>query len=334
MGNGIQLGYVVAIIIDLLLGLISTMGFILQRKSHLQTAVLPSEQRKPSYKRPLWHVGFWTYVIFSTASSIVDLGNIPFFVIIPLGSSKLIYNAIYSKYFLHETITRNAILGTFYVAISAVVIGICGSIPEPERTIDDMYKMYAKPEFIVFESCLAFGLIVCLFILHVGRPFSTRAKGIIYGIIATTFSSQAALFAKAGLSLLNLTIFQHQNQFTSFIAFFLLTLMIVLPLIGLFFFNKSLARCETVVSIPITYCVGISLAVLNTVSYYDHLTHIAPWKWGVIALASMYLVYGVSLLSMMPLNDDDVASLRFETDSIVSMHLQNSTCYDDASSIH
>lgn len=310
--TGTQVGYVPAIILGIVLGLISTLGYILQRKSHLDNEKKPPDQRKHSFKRPLWHLGFWTYVIFATTASVVNLSNLPFFVILPLGSSTLIYNVMYSRWILKERVTRIVILGTFYIAAAAIAIGFCGYLPEPHRTTNEMLHLYLRPTFLVYQSCLLVACIATRYIMAI-KHFSTRTNGILYALMGTIAASQAALFAKSGLSLLNQSIFGHNNQFNNPLAFIVIGLTFILPIIGLYLFNKSLARCETIVSIPITYCLSICLAVLNTFVYYDSLSSIETFKWIIICIALVYLFYGVDILAKCNVpHEDEMVTVQEE----------------------
>lgn len=299
---GTQIGYGLAIFLDLVLTLFSNLGYILQRKSHLQDA--RQSVHIPCWKRPLWHLGFWMYVIFGTIASIVALSNLPFFVIIPLGAVRLIYNAIYSKWLLHEVLSGKTLLGTFYVTVGAIAVGLSGSMEEPERTVDDMIVLYHRPAFIVYEILVLIIMLTFIGVITIRGPrMLARRKGILCGVVATVFTSQAALFAKAGISLLNQTLFNNNNQFHSPVTFIVVIVMLLLPLLGLYFFNESLKYCQTLILIPITYCIGILFAVINTWIYYHTLLTIVWWKWIVISVALIYLIYGVYLLSNK--NQDD-----------------------------
>lgn len=294
---GIQLGYVPAIAIDLVFGLFSTLGYIIQRYTHIQNAKKTITQQNRSVQRPLWWLGIIIYVVFGVATSIIVLSNLPFFVAVPLGAVKLIYNVVYSRIILKERIHLDAALGTLYIAIGAVTIGFCGALDEPSRNITDMLRVYRRPTFIIYEIILFIVLLSLVFVTQKFRRIGARRKGILYGVAATICSSQAGLFAKAGLSLLNRTIFGGVNEFVHIVAFIIVTVMLILPVIGLVLFNKSLKLCETVVSIPITFCIAIILSVVNTFVYYEDLTFITWWKWIIIMLAAVYLVFGVHLLS-------------------------------------
>lgn len=295
---GVQLSYGTAIVTDLCFGLLSVLGFVLQRRSHLLEEKKDPMLRRSSIFRPLWHLGFWLYVIFGSLASVFNLASLPFFVMVPIGSSRLVYNVVYSHFLLHEDMDFNAFLGTVYVTLAAAVIGICGNVPEPLRDVDEMLLVYRRPLFIAYQCVLAVIGIV-LFVVAVWKVgLDNRARGILFATLACLCSSQGGLYAKSGIQLLNLTLFDNANQFTAPLAFIVVSLMIVLSLVGLWFFNKALAFTATIVTIPITFCISICLAVLNTFVYYDTLTDIVtPWKWALMAISLVYLVYGVNLLA-------------------------------------
>lgn len=310
---GVQLSYGTAIVTDLCFGLLSVIGFVLQRRSHLLEEKKDPHLRRSSLLRPLWHLGFWLYVVFGSLASVFNLASLPFFVMVPIGSSRLVYNVVYSHFLLHEDMDFHAFLGTVYVVLAATVIGVCGNVPEPVRDVGDMLIVYRRPLFIAYQCVLAF-LGVVLYIVAVWHTgLSNRARGILFATLACLCSSQGGLYAKSGIQLLNLTLFDNSNQFTEPIAFIVVGLMIILSLIGLWFFNKALAFTPTIVTIPITFCISICLAVLNTFVYYDTLTDIiAPWKWALMAISLLYLVYGVNLLATAHIRRQDAIQVDLE----------------------
>lgn len=296
-GHGTKMGYGVALTVDLILGTISTLGYILIRRSHKKEALKPENLQRRSFKRPSWHFGLWLYIIVGTVVSVIALSNLPFFVLVMLGAVKLVYNAVYSYFILHEGMTRSAFLGTFYIMISAVVIGILGVVEEPKRTVDQLLIMYSSLFFMLYEVTLLLFFVTLTYLSRQSSGRTSRSRGILIGVTSTFCANQAAFFAKSGLALLNTSILLGENQFTSFLPFFIVGMMTILALLGLYLFNKSLKLCETLVLIPIAYCVGIVLAVLNTVIYYDKADSIQAWKWVLIAIALVYLAYGVFELS-------------------------------------
>jgi hypothetical protein len=294
---GLQLTYGLAIVSDLIFGLFSVLGYVIQRRSHLKEQLREPSLQRTSIKRPMWHVGFWLYVLFGTFASVLNLASLPFFVMVPLGASRLVYNVVYSHFLLHEDIGFHALLGTIYVALAATTIGICGNVLEPQRDVTDVLLLYRRTTFIVYQVLLSFFGIVIFIVVKVPRFLSLRGRGILFAVLGSIAASQAGLYAKTGIQLLNMTFFGHDNQFTAPLSFIVIAMMVLLSLLGLYFFNKSLATCETIVTIPITYCLSICLAVLNTFVYYDTLEVITFWKWTLMCISIVYLIYGVYLLA-------------------------------------
>lgn len=68
-----------------------------------------------------------------------------------------------------------------------------------------------------------------------------------YGVFGANISSQAMLFAKSGLELLILSIFQDQNQFIYPLTWLLVAALVVTALLqvgcSILFFKKKVIKC-------------------------------------------------------------------------------------------
>ena len=282
-----DLGYARAIGLNLALNSVVTLGYTLQRKSHVDQAKTHCRHR-PAFTRPLWVIGLTLYVLASLCVAVIDLGNLPFFVVIPLKSSNLVYNLILCQWILNERVSIDIVLGTILVAFGAITVGVFGYLPEPDpRDARDFIDTIIKPRFIIYETAL---VTACIVAMYWRRNFSRYHSGVTYACIGTVIASQSALNAKAGISLLRRTI-DGVNQFHEPLTFVILTLMIVLPVGGLWFINKSLETVTTSVSVPVTFCLGTILAVMNTWLYYDDI-QVPWWKAAVICFAVMYIMCG------------------------------------------
>src|SRR5436190_696867 len=95
---------------------IQSLGLTIQRKSHvLNENIHPKELRRSACRRPLWHLGFDTYIISNIIGSIFSIGYLPIIILAPLGAVTLVFNAIFAKLLLGDIFNRQTIIGTFVI---------------------------------------------------------------------------------------------------------------------------------------------------------------------------------------------------------------------------
>ena len=107
-----QLNFIIGIIIAVSTSFIQSLGLTIQRKSHvLNESIYPKELRRSACKRPLWHLGFDTYILSNIIGSIFSIGYLPIIILAPLGAVNLIFNAIFAKLLLGDIFSRQTVIG-------------------------------------------------------------------------------------------------------------------------------------------------------------------------------------------------------------------------------
>jgi uncharacterized membrane protein len=118
-----------------------------------------------------------------------------------------------------------------------------------------------------------------------------------YGMLSGNISSQSLLFAKSGLELLILTIFHGENQFKYFLTWVLVVIMIITALLQLFYLNKGLRLCDTVILIPLSFCTFNVSCLFNGLVYYNQWERLFWWQILCVMVGIIILVSGVLILS-------------------------------------
>jgi hypothetical protein len=110
--NTPQFNFVIGITIAVSTSFIQSLGLTIQRKSHvLNENIHPKELRRSACRRPLWHLGFDTYIISNVVGSIFSIGYLPIIILAPLGAVTLVFNAIFAKLLLGDIFNRQTIIG-------------------------------------------------------------------------------------------------------------------------------------------------------------------------------------------------------------------------------
>ncbi|GBC07519.1 hypothetical protein RclHR1_07500004 [Rhizophagus clarus] len=311
-----QFNFVIGIVIAISTSFIQSLGLTIQRKSHvLNENITPKELRRSACKRPLWHLGFDTYIISNIVGSVVSIGYLPIIILAPLGAITLVFNAIFAKLLLGDIFNKQTIIGTIFILIGAVMIALFGVVNEPKHSLEDLIELYKRPAFIAYFSIIEFVVIVILIANKIGdyifdrmsqndrdpifgwpmKKFQT-ALGISYGCVSGMISSQGLIFAKSGSELLILTIYG-DNQFNQPLSWIIMAGMIIAGVLQLYYLNKGLKMCDTVILVPLSFCAYNAFTIFNGLVYYDQWNRLYGWQIFLVILGIFILLSGVLVLS-------------------------------------
>ncbi|KAK4055116.1 hypothetical protein OIV83_000396 [Microbotryomycetes sp. JL201] len=155
------------IIVGLIASFIQSLGLTLQRKSHLANEAQTPDKRKRDWQRPLWLVGFATFITSNVFGTIFQIGALPIIVLGPLGAVSLLWNAFFARFILGDEFSVHLAAGIALIAGGACLIAIFGAVPEPTHTLDELVQLYRRPAFLAWISVLAFVLGVTVVAAHV-----------------------------------------------------------------------------------------------------------------------------------------------------------------------
>ncbi|CAG8503917.1 11729_t:CDS:2 [Diversispora eburnea] len=301
-----QLNIILGITIAVFTSIIQSLGLTIQRKSHvLNEKIHPKELRRSACRRPLWHLGFDTYIISNIIGSIFSIGYLPIIILAPLGAVTLIFNALFAK----------LLLGTIFIIIGAIMIALFGMVKAPSHSLDDLIELYKRPTFIAYFSIIEIIVFVLLFVSKRGEILLNEMSrserdpifgwpwkrlqtviGITYGMVGGMISSQSLLFAKSGIELLLLTI-SSKNQFDKPLSWIIVTALVVTALLQLYYLNKGLRMCDTVILIPLSFCTYNVSTIFNGLVYYNQWDKLRWFQILLVIIGISILLCGVLVLS-------------------------------------
>ncbi|KAF9175511.1 hypothetical protein BGX21_001428 [Mortierella sp. AD011] len=349
--------FVLGITIAVATSFIQSLGLTIQRKSHvLNEAIHPKELRRQACQRPLWHLGFHTYILSNLTGTIFSIGYLPVIILAPLGAVTLVFNALFARLLLGDRFSRQSAIGTFLILLGAVMIGLFGIVPEPSHSLEDLIQLWKRPSFIIYFSLIEFAVVSLLignrivermlksnakaslstsqlqyhhlrsgstassvnpsmdeYSTHnkilggrLGKLSSTRIKsilGISYGCVGGMLSSQALLFAKSAIELLMLTILEGKNQFESPLSWFLVIALITTALLQLYYLNKGLRLCDTVLLVPLSFCAYNVSCLFNGLVYYNQWARLYWWQILLVLFGISQVLVGVLVLAWRPADE-------------------------------
>ncbi|KAG0350411.1 hypothetical protein BGZ54_003834, partial [Gamsiella multidivaricata] len=160
-----------------------------------------------------------------------------------------------------------------------------------------------------------------------GKLSPTKIKtmlGISYGCVSGMLSSQALLFAKSAIELLMLTILEGKNQFENPLSWFLVIALISAALLQLYYLNKGLRLCDTVLLVPLSFCAYNVSCLFNGLVYYNQWGRLYWWQILLVLFGISQVLIGVLVLAWRPtsgeeygeeVNEDDEATLLLPNSS-------------------
>ncbi|GMM38877.1 hypothetical protein DASC09_062160 [Saccharomycopsis crataegensis] len=167
-----------SILIGCLVGIISlatqSIGLTLQRKSHLLEDAKPSsEHHRPPYRRRLWRLGCFLFIMSNVVGSSIQISTLPLIVLSPLQAVGLVFNSICGSLILQEVFTKFTFRGTLLVSIGAFFIAYFGSIPEPNHNLEELLLLLNRRPFLIWFY-FSIGLLVSIllyitFLGHIGE---------------------------------------------------------------------------------------------------------------------------------------------------------------------
>jgi multidrug transporter EmrE-like cation transporter len=310
----LQLGVVV--------GLISTcvqsVGLTLQRKSHMledeKDKHLP---RRAPYRRRRWQLGMLLFLLSNIIGSSIQITTLPLPLLSTLQASGLVFNALMATLLLHEPFTPRTALGTLLVAAGAVLISRFSALPEPSHSLDQLLKLLAFPNFVVWMTLTLFLVVAILladyttaFFLtpqQIQKPRFRLLRGMAYGLVSGVLSAHALLLAKSAVELLVRTIVDHKNQFDRYQSWVLLLLFLLFALTQLYYLHLGLKLVSTSILYPFVFCVYNIIAILDGLIYFRQADQLSALYAGLIALGTVILLAGVLALSWR-LSEEDAAA--------------------------
>ncbi|OAD66694.1 hypothetical protein PHYBLDRAFT_99255, partial [Phycomyces blakesleeanus NRRL 1555(-)] len=133
------------------------------------------------------------------------------------------------------------------------------------------------------------------------HTYFSRAKqervNFLYGILGGCVSSQSLLFAKSGVELIILTVVYKENQLQYALTWILLAMMVITAILQLFYLNKGLRLCDTVMLVPLSFCAFNVSTLFNGLVYYDQWDRLQWWQLVCVLVGVSLTVVGVVFLS-------------------------------------
>ena len=122
-------------------------------------------------------------------------------------------------------------------------------------------------------------------------------RGMSFGCLSGILSAHSLLLAKSAVELLVRTIIDRHNEFNRWESWIILLGLIAFALSQLYYMHRGLKLCSTSVLYPLVFCVYNIIAIIDGLIYFHQSSRLSALQAGLIALGTVILLGGVSLLS-------------------------------------
>lgn len=288
--------------------------------AYSQRPPLSSGTKETSLPTSTLAYSFIAYLGANITGTVFSVGYLPVVILAPIGAINLVFNAIAARVVLGDPFTVRSVGGTLLIIVGALLVGLFGVIQEPNHSLEALLALYKRPAFIIYFSILESFILVTMVTTHLLEHFYHQWEedmtpdqkllgswlsmadlkvyiGISYGVLGGNISSQSLLFAKSGLELFILTIVYGENQLQHAWTWGLVVMTVVTAALQLYYLNKGLRLCDTMILIPLSFCAFNISCLFNGLVYYNQWDLLRWWQLLYVLIGVALTVSGVLCLS-------------------------------------
>ncbi|KAF9354783.1 NIPA-like protein 3 [Mortierella sp. NVP85] len=118
-----------------------------------------------------------------------------------------------------------------------------------------------------------------------------------YAALGGMMASYTVLFAKSLINLLVTSIFEGDNQFTSFIAWVILIVTVVTAVSQVYWINMGLKKYDALLQVPVFFTIWVLLDIVGGGIYYDEFRGFTVKKYVLFCVGVLTVFFGVALLA-------------------------------------
>ncbi|KAJ2893419.1 hypothetical protein IWW38_002868 [Coemansia aciculifera] len=164
------------------------------------------------------------------------------------------------------------------------------SSPSPPATrIQTIFRSLLRNPLLLFDRYV--------------RPINPSSRHVQYGLplayasLGSLMATLTTLFAKSLVNLLSISIFDHDNQFTSFITWGILLVTAFTAASQVYWINQGLQRYDALLQVPVFYVVWTVFDIIGGGVYFNEFKMFTTVKYVLFAVGVAVIFSGVGLLS-------------------------------------
>ncbi|KAH9523223.1 Magnesium transporter nipa2 [Bulinus truncatus] len=298
----------------------------------VRTAVIKRGQGGFGYlKEWMW----WAGMILMTSGECANFAAYAFApatLVTPLGALSVIVSAVLSARVLKEKLNILGKVGCLLCVLGSTVMVIHSPKEQEVHSVTDLMLKMKEPAFIVYGAVILIVAIVAIFYFS---PRYGQKNVLVYITICSTLGCFTVMGCKGVGIAINATL-RGNNEFTNWMTYFLLGVVVICILLQLNYLNKALDSFNTAVVTPIYYVFFTSFVITGSAILFEEFQKMAALDIVGDLCGFVVIVAGIFLLnafkdmkiSWRNLPKASKESELPETDSVSSTGVTNSTFVD------
>ncbi|KAJ2517844.1 hypothetical protein H4217_003700 [Coemansia sp. RSA 1939] len=272
---------------------------------------------------PYWAIGLVVFVL-GNATNFIALQFAPQSLVAPLGAVALVTNVIVAPLLNKEKIGLFDVGGIALIIAGCVIVVVFSGIAQQNLRLCMLIQLLrARPTVIYL--CIISVAIAATYVflwsveraLKLGesgttkrtaldkwiRPIPPSSRYVRYGLplayasMGSLMAALTTLFAKSLVNLLSTSLFDHENQFTSFLPWCILLVTVFTAASQVYWINQGLLRYDALLQVPVFYVVWTVLDIIGGGIYFNEFKLFTTVKYVLFTLGVAVIFSGVGLLS-------------------------------------
>ncbi|XP_025424700.1 magnesium transporter NIPA2 [Sipha flava] len=283
-------------------------SFIIKKKALVQISL--GNGRRAAHggygylKNWLWWFGL-SLMAFGEIFNFAAYAFAPASMVTPLGAISVIVAAILSSKYLNEQLNLLAKIGCFMCIIGSTVIVIHSPKEEEVDNLEDLLQKLTEPSFIVYTSIML--LIIASIFFYFG-PLYGSSNVIVYVIMCSTSGSLTVMWCK-GLGLAIRETISGQSEFTNWLTYMFIVLLITFVSIQMNYLNKALDTFNTIVVTPVYYVTFTTLVITASAILFKEWEHLQIND--IIGIICGFLITVTAIFMLNTFRDVDMSRSNF-----------------------
>ncbi|XP_055893990.1 magnesium transporter NIPA2-like isoform X2 [Biomphalaria glabrata] len=278
---------------------------------------------------------WWTGMILMTSGECANFAAYAFApatLVTPLGALSVIVSAVLSARILKEKLNILGKVGCVLCVLGSTMMVIHSPKEQEIHSVYDMMMKMKEPAFIVFGAIL---LIVAIVSIVYFAPKYGQKNVLVYVTICSSLGCFTVMGCKGVGTAINATL-RGNNEFTNWMTYFLIGVIVVCILLQLNYLNRALDTFNTAVVTPIYYVFFTSFVITGSAILFQEFEKMPALD--IVGDLCGFLVIVVGIFLLNAFKDMKISWRNLpkaakepeipETDSVGSTGVTNSTFAD------
>uniref|UniRef100_A0A0B7ACE6 Magnesium transporter NIPA2 n=1 Tax=Arion vulgaris TaxID=1028688 RepID=A0A0B7ACE6_9EUPU len=211
---------------------------------------------------------WWAGMILMTVGEFANFAAYAFApatLVTPLGALSVIVSAVLASHVLKERLNILGKVGCVLCVLGSTVMVIHSPKEQEVHDLNELMNKMKEPAFIVYSIII---VVIAIVMIIYFAPRYGQKNVLVYVTICSTLGSLTVMGCKGVGTAIKATARGH-NEFTNWLTYLLLAIVIICILLQLNYLNKALDTFNTAVVTPIYYVFFTSCVILGSVILFQ-----------------------------------------------------------------